>query len=190
MGVMWVVAVVLAQTGSLGTPSLPASDPRSFFVTRVRSPGIEDAGVLPSLPTTVDVRTDLRKRFRLVEMKVTLDGLEIAHRTAARGEELERTFRAYDGAISQGRHTMTVNLVYEGRNAGPFTYLDDYKLRLESTAEFNAKESARPASIEVLVYEKPGATVPIEQKPTMEIKALAGSGLTPAFGAGAALTGK
>jgi hypothetical protein len=121
------------------------------------------------------------KRFRLVEIRVVMDGQELSHRLAAKGTELDAQQRLYEGDVTPGLHNLTVTLSYEGRNTGPFTYLDDYKFRLESTGTFMAQEVGRPASIEVLAYQKPGATVPVEQKPTMEIKAVPGSGMSAAF---------
>jgi len=134
-----------------------------------------------NIPASVDLRSNLSKRFRLVEARVTMDGRELSHRLAASGKELDTQTRLYDGAVRPGRHMVQVNLVYEGRNTGPFTYLDDYKFRLESTVDFNFQEGNRPGALEVLVYEKSGATVPIEQKPLMELKPASNSGATAAL---------
>jgi hypothetical protein len=95
----------------------------------------------------------------------------LAYQIAPKGSELEHAFRAYDGAISRGHHTLAVTLVYEGRNAGPFTYLGAYRYRVQSSVEFTAEESPQPAALEVVAHERTGAMVPVEQKPTMEIKA-------------------
>ena len=161
MSVAFLMAVLLAQAPA-GAGSQPMDDR------------------LPRLATSIEVRSDLGKRFRFVEARVVLDGLELTNRVAANGQELEHKFRAYDGAVTPGAHTVTVTLEYEGRNAGIFTYLDNYRFRVESTAEFTVHESSRPATILVLAYERPGVDVPLEKKPMMEIKAAPGSPVTAA----------
>ena len=193
MGGTLVLGVMLAQAAQQQT-GRPASTQGATTVETQTiddgrgAPATEKPPARPELSASVDVRSDLGKRFRLVEERITLDGSELSHRTAARGEELEHSFRAYDGPVSPGSHTVSVTLVYEGRNAGPFTYLDGYRYRVESSADFTAEASARPAAIQVLAYERPGAMVPIEQKPTMEIKTGVDSSVTPVTRA-ASLTG-
>jgi len=167
MGVTLLMVVLLAQAA----PEARSIAPREVEdgLTAVRE---------TSVPATVEVRSNMGKRFRLVEARVVMDGQELSHRLAARGQELESQFRAYDGAASPGLHNVTVTMTYEGRNKGPFTYLDDIKYRVASSNDFIIHEGGRPAALEVLVYEKPGATVAVEQKPTMEIKPAANSGAT------------
>jgi hypothetical protein len=115
-----------------------------------------------------------------VEARLVMDGQELSHRLAATGQELDTRTRLYDGAVRPGLHAVQVTLVYEGRNKGPFTYLDDYKIRLESTVDFNFAEGRRPGALEILAYERPGATVTVEHKPMMEIKSAVNSGATAA----------
>jgi hypothetical protein len=167
MTLTWVMAMVLAQAA----PQVQATDQETEQVLRASA----DAGQ----PATIEVRNQMGKRFRLIEARVSIDGQELARRNASPGQELERTFRAYDGAIARGPHSVTVTLVYEGRNTGPFTYLDDYRYRVVSSTNIDAEASARPAALEVLAYERPGATVPLEQKPMAEIRAAPNSSVTP-----------
>ncbi|HXU83722.1 MAG TPA: hypothetical protein VN914_20150 [Polyangia bacterium] len=165
MGVMGMVVVLLAQAQPLPGSSAPEPTPTPALAVPVET----------TLPASIEVRNDMGKRFKLVEARVVMDGQELSHRVAAKGQELEQQFRAYDGAVSPGSHQVTVNLVYEGRNTGIFTYLDDYKIRVQSSAEFTAQDRAHPVALQVLAYERSGITIPIEQKPTMEIKPSPGS---------------
>jgi hypothetical protein len=167
MGVTWVMMVLLAQA----TPETRSIAPREAEVEEaIREPA--------ALPASVDVRSAMGKRFRLIEARLVVDGQEMSHRTAAQGQELENRFRLYDGSLRPGLHSVNVLLVYEGRNSGLFTYMDEYKFNVQATTEFNVAAAGRPATIEVLAYERPGATVPIEKKPMMEIVAPSGSGAT------------
>jgi hypothetical protein len=142
-------------------------------------PNAPDPRAMPTIPAKVQVQNQMGKRFRLVEATVLLDGLEVSRRKAAAGQELERSFSGYEGAIGPGNHTLAVELVYEGRNLGPFTYLDDYRFSVATSYPFTARVSDRPASLDVVARERPGATVPVEQKPVLDIAPAAGSGATP-----------
>jgi hypothetical protein len=163
MNVMGMVVVLLAQAAPL--PESGAQDDNARLIAVPET----------TLPATVDVRSDMGKRFKLIEARVVMDGRELAHRVASKGQELEQQFRAYEGEVGPGVHQVTVQLVYEGRNVGIFTYMDDYKIRLQSSAEVTVQDRAHPAAVQVLAYEKPGFTVPVEQKPTMEIKPVTGT---------------
>jgi hypothetical protein len=155
MGVMGMVVVLLAQAQPL--PGSGAPDPTE-----------SQAVIVPretTLPAAIDVRSDMGKRFKLMEVRVSIDGQEVSHRVAAKGQELEHD-------VSPGPHQVSVILNYEGRNAGIFTYMDDYKFKVESSADFTAQDRAHPVALQVLAYQRSGITIPVEQKPTMEIKAL------------------
>jgi len=169
MGVTCLMVVLLAQA---------APEPRSIAPREVED-GLT-AVKETTVPASVDLRSDLGKRFRLVEARLVVDGQELSHRLAATGQELETQTRLYDGAVRPGLHAVQVILLYEGRNKGPFTYLDDYKIRLESTVNFNFQEGSRPGALEILAYERRGATVTVEHKPMMELKSAANSGATAA----------
>jgi len=123
------------------------------------------------LPAAVDVQSTMGKRFKLIEMRVAIDGQDVAHRVAVHGQELEQQFRAYEGDVTPGQHHVVVNLVFEGRNVGIFTYMDDYKIRMQSSGDFTVQDRAHPATVQVLAYERSGLTIPVEKRPTMEIKA-------------------
>jgi hypothetical protein len=170
MMVSWLLALVLAQAAPQSHASARNDDGGARAASREAA----------ALPASIDLRSDLGKRFRLVESHVVLDGRELSNRVAAPGQELQHSFRAFDGPVSPGPHSLTVTLVYEGRNPGPITYLDEYRFRAQSTADFTAERGTVPAAIQVLAYERKGATVPLEQRPVIEIKTAPGSNLTPA----------
>jgi hypothetical protein len=172
MSSVWmVIALMLGQAPAVAprgeTETLPVRDGRD---------GVTGA---------VDVRNEMGKRFRLTEAILLLDDKEVAHRTAAAGRELEPAFRlwasgdapingservAIDGLLRPGEHAVTVALVYEGRNVGPFTYLDNYKYRAESSFAFTVASGNRPAAIQVVARERKGANVPPESRPVLTIE--------------------
>jgi hypothetical protein len=133
---------------------------------------------------SVRVRSEMGKRFRLMEVTVAMDGAQVAQRRAPQGSELPREFTAFNGSLTPGQHAMSVTMVYQGRNAGLFNYMDDYTFRVQSAHAFET-HSQGPATLEVVAKEKKGFGVPLEQKPMMEIRELAGaSGTTVSVQAG------
>jgi hypothetical protein len=168
MGVTWMVAMVLAQT-------LPP----------VRDAGVDGPLAVPAqvvvapaqVPASVDVSSQLGKRFRFVEAEVFLDGDALADKTAVGSQELAHSFRAFEGPISPGPHTVTVTLTYAGRNTGPFTYLDEYRYIVTASANFEARPGAQPAALDVVASERSGLTVPLEEKPRAEIRSAPNSGV-------------
>jgi hypothetical protein len=158
MNVMGMVLVLLAQAAPLPGATAQGDAERQIEVPVV------------SLPARVEVNSTMGKRFKLVEARVVIDGQELGRRVASGGQELEPQFRVFDGEVGPGPHQVTVSLVYEGRNVGIFTYMDDYKVRMQSSAEFTVQDRAHPAVVQVLAYERSGVTIPIEKRPTMELK--------------------
>jgi hypothetical protein len=147
----------------------PAEQPASFELPPTTPPAV--------VPGTVRVRSEMGKRYRLVEATVAMDGAQVAQRRAPAGSELEKEFTAYKGPVTPGRHAVNVTLVYQGRNAGLFNYLDDYTFRVQSSYAFEAFAN-RPATLDVVAKEKKGISVPLEQKPMIVIAPAPGSGAT------------
>jgi hypothetical protein len=156
-----------------------------------RGPGVPDRIGFPvndgrdGAHGSVEVRSEMGKRFRLTDALLILDGQEVARRTAAPGQELERTFRlwssdqppihaservASDGLLRAGGHAVTVRLTYEGRNVGPFSYLDDYKMRAESTFAFEVGNPDRPAALQVIARERANPKAPLRAEPSLTIE--------------------
>jgi hypothetical protein len=176
-GVGWLLVGLLVQAPMAGEPGLLAlRDGRD------------------GAPGSVDVRSEMGKQFRLIEAALVLDGQEVARRTAPQGQELEHTFQlwssgeapvnrservAIDGWLRPGEHALTVRLVFEGRNVGPFNYLENYKYRAESNFAFEVGTGDRPAAIQVVARERPGRNLPPEQKPFLSIEPAPGSGAIP-----------
>jgi len=136
--------------------------------------------IVVGAPAYVQVHNEMGKRFRLTEAIVLLDASEVAHVKAVKDGELERDFRAFEGAVPPGEHAVTVTLIFQGRNSGVFNYVKDYHFRAETTGAFTVSAGDhRPATLEVVAREHKGASVPFEKKPQLEIMALPGSSATP-----------
>jgi hypothetical protein len=171
---MWLIALLVMGSGE-------PEDVREPTATIDEQPA-ENVAVETaqgSVPVRIYVRNEMSRRFRLVEARVVLDETEVVHRNAAGGNELERQFSALETPVPPGEHALTATLVYEGRNAGPFSYLDNYKFRVKTSYPFDLDRSQETAAIHVVAREKPGANVPLEQRPLIEVMAAPDSGVKP-----------
>jgi hypothetical protein len=145
-------------------------------------------------PASIEVRSEMGKRFRLTEAVLVLDGQEVARRSAASGKELERSFQLWasgrapvngservsiDGLLRSGEHALTVRLTYEGRNVGPFDYLDDIKLHAESMFAFKLGTGDRPAAMQVVIRERRDPRLPLQAEPVVTVEPRPGSGVVP-----------
>jgi hypothetical protein len=169
MGVTWMVALVLAQT-------LP---PTRDAGSDDGPPAVPTTHVAAEVPASIDVSSQLGKRFRFVEADVMLDGTPVAHREATGTQELSHLLRVFEGPVAPGPHQVTVTLTYAGRNAGPFTYLNEYRYVVGASANFEATAGSKPAALDVVASEKPGLTVPLEEKPRAEIRSAPNSSAVP-----------
>jgi hypothetical protein len=160
-------------------PEAPRRTPDLAIQHEAREAARVADATAPTIPAQIEVQNQMGKRFKLVEAVVYVDGIEVGHRKAAGGRELETRFHAYDGAIAPGTHLLAVELTYEGRNVGPFTYLDNYRFRVDSSYTFGAQASDRPAALQVVARERKGANVPMEQRPIVDIAPAEGSGAWP-----------
>jgi len=163
--------LTLALSGSVAGAQQPALDGDEASETAVATADV--AGV----PASVELRNEVGQKFRLIEARVTLDGRQVAHLVAPKGQELPTVIRAYDGQVDVGPHRVSAVMVYEGRNRGPFTYLDNYRFRAESEYRFGATASKRPAALNVVSREVRGATKAMEDRLEITFSPAPGSGL-------------
>jgi hypothetical protein len=134
-------------------------------------------------PVRIASRSLMGKRFRLVDAFFMIDGIQVAHLTAPGKQELDLAGRALDVLLLRGQHTLTVVLVYQGRSVGLFSYMDSYRFRAVASYPFYLEKPPEGTPvINVLARERPGAFVPLEKKPMVDISAPFGFGVTPMTG--------
>lgn len=119
------------------------------------------------LPGWIDVQDEMGRSFRLVEVQLTLDGREVTRQVAPAGDELGPALRVYEGPLAPGLHAMNAILVYEARNRGPFTYMDQYRYRVSGEYAFVVPEQGDSAGVRVIARERRGPTVPLEDRPQL-----------------------
>lgn len=115
----------------------------------------------------VDHRNEMGSTFRLVRATYSLDGVAVASRVDDNGSLADQqSFAVYNGRVTSGEHTLTVNLEYQGNGYGIFSYLRGYTFRARSVQSFQVPEG-RALRLQVVGYERGGATTAVEERPAI-----------------------
>ncbi len=129
-------------------------------------------------------RNEMGSFFELEEAMYFLDGKKIYYQDN-RGDMLEkrRDFEIYNGSITQGNHTLSVELKYRG-SSNVFTYLKGYEFKLKSSYTFYAAKG-RVTEVAVIGFERGGVGTDLEDKPYIryEVKQLQNRAATKAVAA-------
>ncbi len=100
--------------------------------------------------------------FRLERATFTLDGAALHAPAAAANGTL------YNGALSPGDHTLTIDLEYAGRGLGVFGYLEGYHFHLHSLQSFTLRPG-RGIDLRVVGFEQGVATRALDQRPAVRV---------------------
>lgn len=115
----------------------------------------------------VDHRNEMGSTFRLVRATYSLDGVAVATRVDDNGSLADQqSFAVYNGRVTSGEHTLTVNLEYQGNGYGIFSYLRGYAFRARSVQNFQVPEG-RALRLQVVGYERGGSTTAVEERPAI-----------------------
>jgi hypothetical protein len=144
-------------------------------------------------PASIDVRSEVGDELRFVEARFFVDGAEVAHRRSSSGAQLDRVFRlwssteapmneaglAFSGALPAGRHAMTVEVLFEGRNLWPFTYLESYRYRVNTNFTVTIEPNSLPVNVQASAAERAGTRVGDRDKVVLSVRPGPGSGAVP-----------
>lgn len=115
----------------------------------------------------VEHQNDMGSTFRLMRATYSLDGATIATRTDESGSLADQQrFSVYNGRVTSGEHSLTVNLEYQGNGYGIFSYIRGYTFRARSVRTFTVPEG-QALRITVVGYERGGATTAVEERPAI-----------------------
>lgn len=115
----------------------------------------------------VDHRNEMGSTFRLVRATYSLDGVTVSSRVDDSGSLADQpTFAVYNGRVTSGEHSLTVNLEYQGNGYGIFSYLRGYTFRARSVQSFQVPEG-RALRLVVIGYERGGSTTAVEERPSI-----------------------
>ena len=83
-----------------------------------------------------------------------LDGQEIYAKTDESGKLADqKEIEVFNGSITPGNHTLSVQMVYQGNGYGVFSYLKGYKFTAKSSRTFTAPEG-KQLQLKVVGFEK------------------------------------
>jgi hypothetical protein len=112
-------------------------------------------------------RNEMGAEFRLESVTYTLDGAPIFTKVDREGDLHQRDqFEIFNGRVVPGNHQITVKMVYRGHGFGFFSYLDDYRFKVQSAYVFNA-EPGKTTQVKVVGFEKGGITAELKDRPAV-----------------------
>jgi len=112
-------------------------------------------------------RNEMGAEFRLESVTYTLDGAPIFTKVDREGDLDKRDqFEIFNGRVVPGNHQITVKIVYRGHGFGVFSYLDDYRFKVQSAYVFSA-EPGKTTQVKVVGFEKGGITAELKDRPAV-----------------------
>ncbi len=122
-------------------------------------------------------KNNMGSSFRLLKLVYALDGTQIFTRADDSGAmHGQKTIDIVTAPVAPGSHTISVYAVYRGHGYGVFKYLNKYRFKVRSSHTFTSSEG-KATRIEVVGFEKGGATTPLEKRPAIDFKVTHGQGV-------------
>jgi hypothetical protein len=122
----------------------------------------------------IAVRDELSTWLKLVTVEISVDGKKAVSRADANGIDATTTKELYTAPVVPGSHTVTAKLVYKGRSAGVFSYMEGYTFRLSDSTTVIAGATpeggaAQTAKLTIVGADR-GATNEFEKRPLMRFE--------------------
>jgi hypothetical protein len=111
-------------------------------------------GVIAGARAVITHRNEMGGIYMPVRYVYALDGQEIYSKsddTGKLGDQKE--IEVFNGSITPGNHTLSVQMIYQGNGYGVFSYLKGYKFTAKSSRTFTAPEG-KQLQLKVVGYEK------------------------------------
>lgn len=110
---------------------------------------------------------EMGSSFFLESAAYALDGSPIYTKADIEGDlDGRKEFEIFNGRIVPGQHQIAVKLEYRGHGYGVFSYLEDYRFRVQSSFTFDA-EPGKITNVKVVAYEKGGITADLKDRPAV-----------------------
>jgi hypothetical protein len=111
-------------------------------------------GVIAGARSAIVFKNEMGSLYVPIKYTFALDGTEILDKSDESGKlGDQKEIEIYNGSITPGNHTLTVQLVYQGNAYGVFAYLKGYKFTARSSHTFTASEG-KQLQLKVVGYEK------------------------------------
>jgi hypothetical protein len=128
-------------------------------------------GVIAGARSAIVYQNKMSGMYVPVHYSFALDGTEIFSKTDESGKlGDQKEFEIYNGSITPGNHTLSVQLVYQGNAYGTFAYMKGYKFTAHSSHTFTATEG-KQLQVKVVGFEKGNAvTTDPKDRPAVDFK--------------------
>ena len=128
-------------------------------------------GVIAGARAVIIHRHEMGAMYTPVKYTYALDGAEIYSKADESGKLADqKEFEVFNGSITPGNHTLSVQMIYQGNGFGVFSYLKGYKFIAKSSHTFTATEG-KQLQLKVVGVEKgnPITTDP-KDRPSIDFK--------------------
>jgi hypothetical protein len=111
-------------------------------------------GVIAGARAIITHRNEMGSMYTPVRYIYALDGQEIYAKVDESGKlGDQKEIEVFNGSITPGNHTLSVQMVYQGNGYGVFSYLKGYKFTAKSSRTFTAPEG-KQLQMKVVGFEK------------------------------------
>lgn len=128
-------------------------------------------GVIAGARAVIVHRNEMGSMYTPIKYVYALDGQEIFSKVDESGKlGDQKEIEVFNGSITPGNHTLSVQMVYQGNGYGVFSYLKGYKFIAKSSRTFTAPEG-KQLQMKVVGYEKgnPVTTDP-KDRPSVDFR--------------------
>ncbi|HWE30440.1 MAG TPA: dihydrolipoamide acetyltransferase [Polyangia bacterium] len=111
-------------------------------------------GVIAGARAVITHRNEMGSMYTPIRYVYALDGQEIFSKIDESGKMGDtKEIEVFNGSITPGNHTLSVQMVYQGNGYGVFSYLKGYKFTAKSSRTFTAPEG-KQLQLKVVGFEK------------------------------------
>lgn len=111
-------------------------------------------GKINSTYSYITFRNQAEGFFQIDSGEFFLNGQSIAKLSKEQlGKSSLETIQVLDAEIPVGENVLTLQLKFKGQKKGPFTYIEDYLVDVESKKNFRT-EQGKTRAIEIVVYDR------------------------------------
>ncbi|MDB4967915.1 MAG: Dihydrolipoamide acetyltransferase [Myxococcales bacterium] len=111
-------------------------------------------GVIAGARAIITQRNEMGSMYTPIRYVYALDGQEIYSKVDESGKLADqKEIEVFNGSITPGNHTLSVQMVYQGNGYGVFSYLKGYKFTAKSSRTFTAPEG-KQLQMKVVGFEK------------------------------------
>ncbi len=111
-------------------------------------------GVIAGARAVITHRNEMGSMYTPIRYVYALDGQEIYSKTDESGKlGDQKEIEVFNGSITPGNHTLSVQMIYQGNGYGVFSYLKGYKFTAKSSRTFTAPEG-KQLQLKVVGFEK------------------------------------